>query len=66
MFYAMVLYLDLLMEGCRLSIAHSRVLAKVSKGFSLSCKLSPMARCLHAVHASAATLSNNVSLLNLH
>lgn len=62
----MVLYLDLLMEGCRLSIARSRVLAKVSKGFfSLSCKLSPMAWCLHAVHASAATLSNSVSLLNL-
>lgn len=65
MFYTTVLYLELLMEGRKLSIACSGVLAKFPKGFSLSCKLSPVAWCLHTVHASAATLGNSVSLLNL-
>lgn len=57
----MVLYLDLLMEGCRLSIACSQLLAKFPEEFSLSRKLSPMAWCLHAVRVSTAALSNVIS-----
>lgn len=53
------------MKGYRLDLACSGTFAKFPKGFSLSCKLSPVAWHLDAVRASVATLSNSVSILNL-
>lgn len=65
LFYIIVVYLNLLMKGYRLDLACSGTLAKFPKGFSLSCKLSPVAWHLDAIRASVATLSNSVSILNL-